>query len=132
MLIHLLLPFRYMIIPNAYLFTCEIFIYDKLQTLIHLFCETFIYDKLKCLSSYSDDFSYQLDCKFLCIYLFVKLLYMISSDAYPFASTILIYDKPKHLSIYLWNFIYDKLQTLIHLFCETFIYDKLKYLSNYL
>ena len=63
------------------------------------------------------------------IYLFVKLLYMISSNAY------------------LFNFIYDKLQMLIHLLlpfqymissnaylfiCETFIYDKLKHLSIYL
>ena len=67
MLIHLLLPFQYMISSNTYLFTCETFIYDKLQMLIHLLlpfryminsnaylfiCETFMYDNLKHLSIY--------------------------------------------------------------------------------
>ena len=75
------------------------------------------------------------------IYLFVKLLYMISSNAYLFICETFIYDKVKHLSPN------DKLQMLIHLLlpfqymissnaylfiCETFIYDKLKCLSIYL
>ena len=67
MLIHLLLPFQYMISPNAYLFICEIFINDKLQMLIHLLLPfqymispnaylfasiISMYDKLKCISNY--------------------------------------------------------------------------------
>ena len=73
MLIHLLLPFRYMISSNAYLFICEtyLFICDMISSNTYLFiCETFIYDKLQ-----------------IC--------------AYPFASTISIYDKLKCLSNYL-------------------------------
>ena len=50
MLIHLLLPFRYMISSNAYLFICET---SMISSNAYLFiCETFIYDKLKCLSIY--------------------------------------------------------------------------------
>ena len=50
MLIHLLLPFQYMINSNAYLITCKT---SMISSNTYLFiCETFIYDKLKHLSIY--------------------------------------------------------------------------------
>ena len=65
------------------------------------------------------------------IYLFVKLLYMISSNAYLFICETFIYDKLQMLIHLLLPFRY-MINSNAYLICETFMYDKLKCLSIYL
>ena len=66
------------------------------------------------------------------IYLFVKLLYMISSNAYLFICETFIYDKLQMLIHLLLPFQYMISSNAYLFICETFIYDKLKHLSIYL
>ena len=66
------------------------------------------------------------------IYLFVKLLYMISSNTYLFICETFIYDKLQMLIHLLLPFQYMISSNAYLFICETFIYDKLKCLSIYL
>ena len=92
---------------RAMILVCFIIIFTL--PLQNLFFKIFTYNKcnlyLPTLITTSDQFI-NLISRFLCIYIFVKILYMISANAYLFASIISIYDKLQMLTHLLLPFWY--------------------------